>query len=167
MVNPTDVAIVGAGPYGLSIAAYLQKRGTRYRIIGRPMQFWISQMPEKMQLKSEGFASSLYDPDGEFTLRDFCAQHTIPYADIGTPVEKQAFCDYALEFQKRFVPKVEAKMVAAVTRSSTGFQLQLEDGEAFSARRAILAIGIGHCRDIPPLLADLPRHHSSHSSNYG
>ena len=167
MVNTTDVAIVGAGPYGLSIAAHLQKRGIRYRIIGRPMQFWISQMPDGMQLKSEGFASNLYDPDGAFTLRDFCSQRAIPYADIGTPVEKQAFCDYALEFQKRFVPKIETKMVAAVTRSSSGFQLQLEDGEAFSARRVILAIGIGHFRHIPPLLADLPRHYSSHSSNYG
>ena len=110
MSSPTDVVIVGAGPYGLSIAAHLQECGIRYRIIGRPMQFWISQMPDGMQLKSEGFASNLYDPQGDFTLRDFCAQQAIPYTDIGTPVDKRTFCAYGLAFQKRFVPNVETRV---------------------------------------------------------
>jgi cation diffusion facilitator CzcD-associated flavoprotein CzcO len=60
MVDPADVAIVGAGPYGLSIAAHLHDRGIRYRIIGSPMQFWVSHMPDGMQLKSEGFAISAH-----------------------------------------------------------------------------------------------------------
>jgi thioredoxin reductase len=167
MSNSTDVAIVGAGPYGLSIAAHLQERGIRYRVIGRPMQFWISQMPDGMQLKSEGFASNLYDPQGGFTLRDFCARHAIPYADIGTPVDKQTFCAYGLAFQKRFVPKVDSEVVVALDRCSTGFQLQLEDGESFSARKVVLAVGIGHFSHIPPLLANLPEKYLSHSSHHG
>jgi thioredoxin reductase len=167
MVDPADVAIVGAGPYGLSIAAHLHDRGIRYRIIGSPMQFWVSHMPDGMQLKSEGFASNLYHPAGDFTLRDFCAQHGIPYADIGTPVDKQTFCDYGLAFQKRFVPTIETRMVVALARCSGGFQLRLEDGESFSARRVVLAVGIGHFGYIPPLLADLPPQYFSHSSHYG
>ena len=131
------------------------------------MQFWISQMPEGMQLKSEGFASNLYHPQGDFTLRDFCAQHSIPYADVGTPVDKQTFCDYGLAFQKRFVPRVETRMLVGLTRCSTGFQLRLEDGESFSVRSVVLAVGIGHFKHIPPLLADLPQQYYSHSSHYG
>jgi len=167
MSNPTDVAVVGAGPYGLSIAAHLQEHGIRYRVIGTPMQFWISQMPDGMQLKSEGFASNLYDPQGDFTLRDFCARHAIPYADIGTPVDKQTFCAYGLAFQERFVPKVESEVVVALDRCSSGFQLRLENGDSFAARKVVLAVGVGHFSHIPPLLADLPQKYLSHSSNYG
>ena len=61
MSDRIDVAILGAGPYGLSIAAHLAQRGLSFRIFGKPMQSWL-QMPCGMTLKSEEFASSLYDP---------------------------------------------------------------------------------------------------------
>ena len=56
MSHPT-VAIVGAGPFGLSIAAYLRSFGVEFRIFGAPMNCWLAQMPKGMSLKSEGFAS--------------------------------------------------------------------------------------------------------------
>ena len=167
MSNTTDVAIVGAGPYGLSMAAHLEERRIPYRVIGRPMQFWISQMPDGMKLKSEGFASNLYDPQGDFTLRDFCVQQAIPYTDIGTPVDKRIFCAYGLAFQKRFVPNVENALVVALARCSAGFRLQVESGESFVARKVVLAVGISYFRHIPPSLASLPQKYLSHSSNCG
>ena len=57
----TDVAVVGAGPYGLSLAAFLRERGVDFRIFGRPMRSWL-QMPEGMFLKSLGFATNIYTP---------------------------------------------------------------------------------------------------------
>jgi len=33
----TDVAIIGAGPYGLSIASHLQSLGIAFRIFGVPI----------------------------------------------------------------------------------------------------------------------------------
>src|ERR1035441_5387123 len=69
-----DVAIVGAGPYGLSIAAHLTAMGVNFRIFGNPMEFWLNHMPKGMHLKSEGFASSLYDPDSVFTLEAYCKE---------------------------------------------------------------------------------------------
>ena len=47
-------AIIGAGPYGLSIATHLRARGVDFRIFGQPMQAWQDQMPAGMLLKSEG-----------------------------------------------------------------------------------------------------------------
>ncbi len=64
----TRVAIIGAGPYGLSIAAHLRSLGVDYRIFGRPLDTWRRQMPAGMMLKSDGFASNLSAPAGEGTL---------------------------------------------------------------------------------------------------
>ena len=36
----TDVAVIGAGPYGLSLAAHLRARGADIRVFGFPMQSW-------------------------------------------------------------------------------------------------------------------------------
>ena len=72
MTEIVDVAIIGAGPYGLSLAAHLAGQGVNFRIFGNPMHTWRSSMPEGMVLKSEGNASDLYDPDGEMTLGRFC-----------------------------------------------------------------------------------------------
>ena len=63
-----DVAIIGAGPYGLSLAAHLGVGKLSYRIFGTPMSSWRNHMLTRTWLKSDGFASSLYDPDSAFTL---------------------------------------------------------------------------------------------------
>ena len=64
-----QLAIIGAGPYGLSIAAHLRERGADFRIFGTPMGTWREQMPKGMLLKSDGFASNLSDPRALLTLR--------------------------------------------------------------------------------------------------
>jgi FAD-dependent urate hydroxylase len=67
-MDSCDIAVIGAGPYGLSVAAHLKAAGVDFRIIGTPMEFWLKHMPKGMHLKSEGFASSLADPGSTFTL---------------------------------------------------------------------------------------------------
>jgi cation diffusion facilitator CzcD-associated flavoprotein CzcO len=62
-----DVAIVGAGPYGLSIGAHLHAFRREFRIFGNPMQTWRERMPDGMQLNSDGFASNLSDPQRQLT----------------------------------------------------------------------------------------------------
>ena len=68
----TQVAIVGAGPYGLSIAAHLRSLGISYRIFGTPLDTWRRHMPAGMALKSDGFASNLSDPDERLRLAHWC-----------------------------------------------------------------------------------------------
>ncbi|MBT9330266.1 NAD(P)-binding domain-containing protein [Paracidobacterium acidisoli] len=162
-----DVVIVGAGPYGLSIAAHLNKKKVSYRIFGRPMQSWQTMMPKGMLLKSDGFASSLYDPDGAFTLRHYCDETRQPYADVGIPVPVDTFTSYGLEFQKRMVPHLEPVNVASVRRVPQGFEVKTETGEKVLARRVVVAAGITHFAWLPPELASLPREFVTHSSAYG
>ena len=161
-----DVVIVGAGPYGLSIAAHLKARGVDFRIFGKPMHFWLTRMPKGMRLKSEGFASSLYDPDSTFTLEVYCKEKGIPYADLGSPVPLEVFISYGQEFQRRFVPQLEDKLVNSLRRSGENFQIRLEDGEIVSARRVVTAIGLTHFEHIPPVLATLPEEFVAHSSKH-
>jgi cation diffusion facilitator CzcD-associated flavoprotein CzcO len=161
-----EVAIVGAGPYGLSIAAHLGLHGIPYRIFGPPMATWREAMPAGMFLKSEGFASSLSHPRDTFTLAHFCTAHGIPYADIGLPVPRSAFADYGIEFQRRFASHLDSRLVAKIEREPSGFLLTLEDGELVRAARVILAIGITHYAHIPDTIAELPDTRLSHSSTW-
>ena len=165
-VMSVDTVIIGAGPYGLSIAAHLSKSGLPFRIFGSPMQSWRSHMPKGMLLKSEGFASSLYDPSSSFTLRHYCKEMKLPYDDVGTPVPLEVFVAYGLEFQKRLVPGLEQTDITSVIRTTEGFELETADGQTVHANNVIVATGITHSSYLPPLLADLPGSHVSHSSEH-
>ena len=158
-----NVAVIGAGPYGLSIAAHLRHSGVQHRVFGRPMDSWLAHMPKGMLLKSDGFASNIYDPDGEFTLERFCAERGIEYADVGLPVSLETFSAYGLAFRKRMVPELEEKCVTSLSRTPGGFLVGLENGETLTARRVVMAVGITHFEYLPPSLSSLPSELLSHS----
>ncbi len=138
-----------------------------FRIFGSPMEFWLKHMPKGMHLKSEGFASSLYDPGSTFTLEAYCKEQGLPYAHLGTPVPLETFSAYGLEFQKRFVPQLEQQWVTSVRRSSAGFEVTLGNGEVFSALRIVVAVGLTSYEYMPPELAALPKEFVTHSSKHG
>lgn len=166
MSKQSTVAIVGAGPYGLSAAAHLAAAGIETRVFGRSMQTWRESMPKGMFLKSEGFASSLSDPGGTFTLGQYCRQQGIPYADIGWPVPVEVFADYGTAFAHRFVPGLDERRVTRVARSGDGFRLELEDGDVVTVARVVLAAGIGSFARLPEELKDLPSTVLTHSSQH-
>ena len=161
-----DVAIIGAGPYGLSVAAHLKLAGVDFRIFGSPMEFWLKHMPQGMHLKSEGFASSLFDPGSDFTLEAYCKEKGLPYSSLGSPVPLEVFTSYGVEFQKRYVPNLEHQKVAKLRKSFEGFQLTLDDGEVFTARRVVVAVGLTYFDYLPPELASLPGELVTHSSRH-
>src|SRR5690348_3200247 len=130
-----DVAIVGAGPYGLSVAAHLKSIGISFRIFGRTMDSWLAHMPKGMLLKSDGFASNIYDPEGQLTLEKFCSERGIEYSHTHIPVALDTFSSYGLAFRTRIVPEVEEKMVIGLDQISGGFSLRLDDGQTVAARR--------------------------------
>jgi cation diffusion facilitator CzcD-associated flavoprotein CzcO len=162
----TDTIIIGAGPYGLSIAAHLRQSGVPFRIFGRPMDTWVSHMPKGMMLKSDGFASDLYDPQGVLSLKKFCAERGIPYADNGKPVLLETFCAYGLAFRERLVPDLEETNVTYAERVPGGFKVRLENGDVAEARRVVLAIGITHFENVPETLMHLPAQYFTHSARH-
>jgi hypothetical protein len=158
-----DTVIVGAGPYGLSIAAHFRGQGLGFRIFGPPMENWLAHMPKGMMLKSDGFASNLYDPENSFTLRQFCTERSIEYSDTKIPVSLETFSAYGLAFKERFVPELENKLVVGVEQTSQGFLVRLEDGEQVRCRQVVLAVGISHYEYVPSIFANLPSELFSHS----
>ncbi len=131
------------------------------------MHFWSQHMPRGMCLKSEGFASDLYDAGHQFTLKAYCEEHGIPYRDIGLPVRIDTFIAYGLEFQRRYVAQLENLQVVSLSRGPAGFELKMEHGEIVSARRVVVAAGILNFAHVPPPLQHLPRERLSHSSEPG
>src|SRR5271156_2593139 len=161
-----DVAIIGAGPYGLSLAAHLGVGKLSYRIFGTPMSSWRNHMLTRTWLKSDGFASSLYDPDSAFTLARYCQEHSLPYADVGLPVPIETFVAYGIEFQRRFAPHLEEAVVTSVVPAADGFELTTDAGEIVRCKRVVVAAGITHFSFIPPVMGDLPREVVTHSSDH-
>src|SRR5438034_316945 len=77
-----ETAIVGAGPYGLSVAAHFRHLGVPFRIFGRPMDSWLAHMPKGMMLKPDGFLLRLEDGEVVRTRRVVLAVGITHFAHI-------------------------------------------------------------------------------------
>jgi len=161
-----SIAIVGSGPYGLSLAAQLNPMKTDFRIFGPCMETWDKHMPPNMLLKSEGFASDLYAPGEGYPLRRFCRERGIAYEDVGIPVHRRTFVDYGREFQRRLVPQLEQIMIKRLSQARGGFELETSDGQTLNARRVVLAVGITHFAYLPSILRGFSSEVVSHSYDH-
>lgn len=166
MQAPIEVAIVGAGPYGLSLAAHLSAAGIAFRIFGKPMTTWRNHMPKGMCLKSEGFASNLSSPDPDSTLEAWCEANGKTYSAQKIPVAVDDFVAYSGWFAKTYVPTLEEKNVTNIVRQAGSYTLTLEDGTVVQARRVVMAVGITWFKNIPQELAHLPKAAVSHTFDH-
>lgn len=164
MSDAVEVAIIGAGPYGLSVGAHLRKAGMSVRQFGLPMQLWRAFMPEGMFLKSQGFASNLSAPDGTHTLEAFCQATGRPYASYGLPVPLDTFVAYGQWFRTELVPDIEEVLVTDVARRDGGFELSLANSEQVRARKVVIAVGVEHFAYVPEPLSALPATVCTHAS---
>ncbi|MFI5687154.1 NAD(P)-binding domain-containing protein [Streptomyces sp. NPDC051636] len=160
-----DLLVVGAGPYGLSIASHAAAAGLNVRVLGRPMASWRDHMPRGMFLKSEPWASNLDDPDGRWRLDAYCATQGLT-ARHAEPIPVATFAAYGLWFAHHAVPRVDERMVSRVTARPSGFDAVTEDGEVLRARTVALAVGVMPFVEVPSPLRGLHPAFVSHSSHH-
>jgi FAD-dependent urate hydroxylase len=159
-----NTVIVGAGPYGLSIAAHLKAAGIPFQLYGTPLESWRKFMPVGMVLKSERFASNLWDPDRQFTLERFSAERNMSYQAAGVPLSNEDFLNYAEWFRQRAVgDPIDAK-VRSIRRTREGFALEFAGAPSVEAKRVILATGHMAFKVIPEEFSSLPEPMCYHSS---
>ncbi|MFC4506789.1 MULTISPECIES: NAD(P)-binding domain-containing protein [Streptomyces] len=161
-----DLLVVGAGPYGLSIASHAASAGLSLRVFGRPMASWRDHMPGGMFLKSEPWASNLSDPAARWRLDTYCATRGVA-ARHGEPIPVEMFAEYGLWFARNAVPEVDERTVTRIAaRPGGGFEAVTEDGETVYARTVALAVGVMPFVEIPAALRGLPSGLVTHSSHH-
>lgn len=156
------VAVVGAGPYGISVAAHLRERGVPTVVFGKPMAFWDS-MPNGMFLKSVWSASSIADPGGRYTLDRYVATAGYKRQE---PVPLPDFVEYGRWVQRNAIPDVDPAIVTGVARDGQWFRVELDDGRSVTASAVVVATGIHSYAHLPGFAHDLPSTLASHTQEH-
>lgn len=162
MSADVEIAVIGAGPHGLSAAVHLQRAGADAHVFGEPMSFW-RQMPRGMKLRSNMSATNMLEPIGPLSLKRFMDE-TGEYFE--TPVPLAQFVEYGSWVQRNAVPDLDTRLVSRLERVSEGFDLELSDGERMIARRVVVACGIAPFPYLPPGFDHLPADRLSHASRH-
>jgi hypothetical protein len=161
--NNADVAIIGAGPYGLATAAHLRAANVPFRIFGDALSFWRGNMPVGMKLRSPWVATHIADPGNRHTLDVYYQQAGMEVPKL-LPVEN--FVGYGEWFAKRNAPDLDTRSVRRVEPRDGGFRLVLEDGDTFFAQRVVMAMGLLGHEYRPAQFDGLPRELVSHSCEH-
>jgi hypothetical protein len=163
MVSPDiEVAVIGAGPHGLSAAVHLRRAGVPAQVFGPPMSFWRS-MPKGMRLRSNMSATNMVEPVGPLSLRSFMDDTGEEFA---TPVSLRRFVEYGSWVQRHGVPDLDPRTVTRLERSNGGFAIDFGEGERLMARRVVVACGIAAFARIPAGFAHLPSSLVSHTGDH-
>jgi FAD-dependent urate hydroxylase len=160
-----EVAVVGAGPYGLSLGAHLGAAMIETRVFGHPMSFWQRNMPKGMKLRSPWEATHIVDPDNILSLDAYSAVTGLGRPD---PLPLEDFVRYGVWFQQMALPDLDTRTVARVEPGSRGFWITLDDGQVLNARHVVVATGLAN-QDFRPapfrgLPSDLVSHTTDHAS---
>ena len=141
-----DLLVIGAGPYGLSVAREAMRAGLSTTVLGRPMSFWREHMPAGMYLRSG--PDWHLDPASELTYREFAAE-------VPDPIPVASFLEYADWFTASAGIEVRDEEVVSL---EPGFVARLAGGGTVSARFVVAAPGVSRFGVIPEWGAGLGRH---------
>ena len=165
-LSTTQVLIIGAGPFGLSISAHLRRLGADHVIVGRPMDTWRAHMPVGMLMKSEPYASEIAAPQRGYDVSAYCRSHGFDYVDRVGPLTLERFLGYADWYTEQVVPDVRDLTAAEITAVGGGFRVAFADADPVTARQVVIATGVLPYAHIPDELSGLPSELVTHTSEH-
>jgi cation diffusion facilitator CzcD-associated flavoprotein CzcO len=153
MSRHTELLIIGAGPFGLAMAAYASHHHMDYLVVGHPMSFWHTHMPQGMCLRSA--CDWHLDPLKIHTIEAYLHTQQLRPADV-EPLSRDVYVRYALWFQQQ--KRIEPLCMSVEQLNSSPdaphiFEAILADGEMITARNVLLAVGFQYFQHIPDELA--------------
>ncbi len=155
--SSVPAVVIGAGPYGLSVAAHLRGRGIPVRVFGEVMSSWRQHMPAGMNLKSTPDASNLSAPAPGYGLADFSRASGKQPLTGHQVVPIELFSSYGEWFQRQLLPDVEAEEVRHLDQARGRFHLTLGSGEEIETPTVVMASGLNGFAHVPAeLLAVAP-----------
>jgi FAD-dependent urate hydroxylase len=158
-----EVAVIGAGPYGLAVTAHLRSAKISARVFGRPMSFWREHMPKGMRLRSPWIATHIANPAKRFSLDAFAYQAALTPQDQ-LPIE--SFVQYGDWFQRQAVSDLDPRKVMRIEHVASGFRLVLADEDVVHARRVVVAMGLAGQEIRPPQFVSLEPDLISHTCEH-
>ena len=143
------VLIVGAGPYGLSLANYMSALGQKFEIIGKPMELWKEHTFSDASLRSEMATSEIAHPQNAYSIQVFRRQNGL---DTGRASERIKVSEYRkyIEWVLAAIPyNIQVEYLSNLTRRGDHFQAELESGDILEAKQVVIATGVAHHLNIP------------------
>jgi len=165
-VSRSDVLIIGAGPFGLSISAHLRELRVDHVIVGRPMDTWRVHVPLGMNLKSEAYGSDMASPKAGLDVKAYCRSHGLDHVERGKPLSLERFLGYADWYIKQSVPDVTDLTVADINAVDGGFHVAFVDAEPMVVRQIVIATGVIPHFYIPAELSGTPSELVSHTADH-
>ena len=156
----TQLLVVGAGPYGLSTAAFALEHDINTVVLGRPMDFWKVNMPAGMFLRS-GLDWHL-DAAGIHTLVAYLEERGIAVGDVD-PIPVGVFLDYAEWFRTAKGIAVREELTVDLDKRDGRFTAMLESGEQIVADAVVCAPGIRYYTTVPDWASDVPSGRAAHT----
>ena len=159
-MRSTELLVIGAGPYGLAVAAHARRRGKDTVSVGTPMGFWRDHMPADMFLRSG--PDWHLDVAARHTFTAFLAERNVAPSDV-EPIPIATYLEYTDWFIAKEALPVDDVRVKRLVRVDDRFLADLDNGDAIEADAVVAAPGIAHFAALPPWSAALPDKRWAHT----
>src|SRR5690349_516350 len=142
----TELLIIGAGPFGLALAAQASHLGIEHLMAGAPMEFWRKHMPRGMYLRSA--CDWHLDPQNIHTIERFLESRGQTPHDV-EPLSLQFYLSYAEWFQQQKQITTLPSYICELHRAGDGFIAYTPEGDTIHARNVAIAPGFRHFANVP------------------
>ncbi|WP_127529362.1 NAD(P)-binding domain-containing protein [Paenibacillus kobensis] len=155
-----DVVIIGAGPYGISVAAHAVAHGLSYKLMGFPMDFWRNQMPQNMFIRTPHDLVSFSDPKNKWTIQQYAKETG---TKLESPLPRTVFVQYAFWFAEKSGVEFTPEIVEELNFNVDHYAIATSNGQRLQAKNIVIATGIKDFQYMPSIFRGLPRSLVSHT----